>query len=172
MANDDFPTPREPVIEYVELDPVGTADPSSSNPPPPTNSTGGSGQVATGAPAEKGSLGRGRLAAIGGGAAALGLVLGLLIGWFAFDDGGNGNDRHSDRGRMSQQQGPGGGHQDGGGMRGGNMSPGQGGGQMPGGGMMPGGGQMRPDNAIPIEPTTPSTPSTQGSTVPQSLQQG
>ena len=119
---------------------------------------------ATEAPAQDGSMSRGKLAAIGGGAAAIGLVLGLPIGWFAFDDGGSGGGRHEDRGRMSQQQGPGGGHQDGGGMRGG--------GKMPGGGqMMPGqgGGKMMPDNSIPIEPTTPTT---QGSVTPQSLQQG
>ena len=118
------------------------------------------------------SLSRGRLAAIGGGAAAIGLVLGLLIGWFAFDSGGNGGDRHSDRGRMSQQQRPGRDRQDGGQMRGGPMGPGQ-----QSGPMMPGNGgqQMLPgqeNQVVPPMPSAPTTPSTQGTVVPQSFQQG
>lgn len=126
------------------------------------------------------TLGRGRLAAIAGGAAAIGLVLGLLIGWFSFDNGG-GSDRHNDRGRMSQQQGPGGGHQDGGQMKGGRMDGGSMNGGpmgpgMQGGQMMPGNGgqQIQPGQGNQVAPTAPSTtaPSTSGSAVPQSLQQG
>ena len=98
---------------------------------------------------------KGVVAAIAGGAAVVALLLGLLIGWIAFDDDG-GHGGRGDKDRMEQkQQGPGMGNQRGGGQK---------------GGMMPGDGrgQMRPDNAIPIEPTAPTT---QGSVVPQSLQQ-
>lgn len=158
-------------------DPVFMSDTTGTSDIDPTTEQAAVADSATEAPAEKGSLGRGRLAAIGGGAAALGLVLGLLIGWFAFDDGGKGNDRHNDRGRMSQQQGPGRGHQDGGQMGGGQFGGGQmGPGGMQGGQMMPGNGgsQSGPGQGSQVTPSTPapSTPSTQGSTVPQSLQQG
>jgi hypothetical protein len=75
-----------------------------------------------------------------------------------------------------RQQGPARGNQRGGGQKGGmmpgdEMMPGAESGQGGRGRMMPGQGrgQMRPDNAIPIEPTAPTT---QGSVVPQSLQQG
>ena len=158
MPNDEFPEPREPVIEHVELDPVESTDSESANSSSPSNPLKAKSQEVTDAPVGKGSMARGKLAAIGGGAAAIGLVLGLVIGWIAFDDGGNGGGRRDDRGRMSQEQGPGGGRQDGGGMRGGSK-------MMPGDGR----GQMRPDNANPIDPTAPTT---QGSVVPQTLQQG
>jgi len=148
-----------------------------------TDPTANQGETVTDPPAESsgssGSLSKGRLAAIAGGAAAIGLVLGLLIGWFSFDNGGDGGGRHNDRGRMSQQQGPGRGHQDGGPMGddqfGGPMGPGRNGGQMmPGSGgqqIQPGqGNQVVP--SLPSIPANPTTPSTQGTVVPQSLQQG
>jgi hypothetical protein len=113
-----------------------------------------------------GTLSRRRLAAIGGGLGAFGLVLGLFIGWFAFDDGGSGGDRNNGRGRMSQQQGPARDHKEGGPMKRGRLDGGQ---------MMPGDGdqQLPPAGADQGVPTTPSTelPSTSSSVVPQSLQQ-
>jgi len=155
----------------------------------PTPSTGDHGSAATAenpvtpppaATVPSNGSSRGVVAAIAGGTAALGLLIGLLIGWFAFDhDGGKGSPR-GDKDRMSQQGPPMGGMQGGGQQRGGQqggMMPGGGGGQMmPGQGNSggrngqsgPGGqGQMGPGSGA-----TPSTPSTQGGATPQSLQQG
>jgi hypothetical protein len=131
--------------------PVAASEAATPAPPenPPTAQAASSGAS------------KGVVAAIAGSAAVVALLLGLLIGWFAFDvDDGHGG--RGDKDRMEQkQQGPGMGNQRGGGQKGG---------MVPGDEMMPGQGrgQMRPDNAVPIEPTAPTT---QGSVVPQSLQQ-
>ena len=127
-----------------------TAATEAAAPPPPAPAAASSGAS------------KGVVAAIAGGTAVVALLLGLLIGWIAFDDD-DGHGGRGDKDRMEQkQQRPGMGNQRGGGQKGG---------MMPGDEMMPGQGrgQMRPDNAIPIEPTAPTT---QGSVVPQSLQQG
>ncbi len=131
---------------------VAAAEAATPPPPqtPPTAQTASSGAS------------KGVVAAIAGGTAVVALLLGLLIGWIAFDDD-DGHGGRGDKDRMEQkQQRPGMGNQRDGGQKGG---------MMPGDEMMPGQGrgQMRPDNAIPIEPTAPTT---QGSVVPQSLQQG
>ena len=122
---------------------------------------------------------RGVIAAIAGGTAVLGLLIGLLIGWFAFDhDGGKGSSR-GDKDRMSQQGPPMGGMQRGGRQDGGQqggMMPGRGGQMMPGQGNSGGrNGQSGPGGQGQTGPgsgPTPSTPSTQGGATPQSLQQG
>ena len=95
-------------------------------PPPP---------AATTAP----KSGRGKIAAFAGGAAAIGLVIGLGIGWLGFS-----NDHHEGRrgGPAMSQQGRGGQ----GGQNGGSQMPQGRGGNSGGGQMMPGGqGQQMPN---------------------------
>ena len=139
--------------------------------------------VAPAAPATHGN--KGVIAAIAGGTAVIGLLLGLFIGWFAFDNS-DGHGGRGDKDRMSHQYSPGKGGQQRGGQQGGkqggrmmpddDMMPGAGGGQMmPGSGggqMMPGrGGQPGQQGSVPPAPNTaPTTPGTQAT--PQSLQQG
>ena len=117
-------------------------------------------------PAQSGN--KGVIAAIAGGTAVAGLLFGLLIGWIAFDNGGNDGDGRGDKNHMSQHhQSSRKGRQQDGGQPGGRMMPGAGGGQM-----MPGrGGQGGQQGSAPSAPdTAPTTPGTQAT--PQALQQG
>ena len=61
---------------------------------------------------------KGVIAAIAGGTAVVGLIVGLLIGWIAFDNGGHDGGGRGDKDRMSQQQSPGKGGQQRGGPQG------------------------------------------------------
>ena len=105
---------------------------------PPTVETPAATAAPTAAPvaAVPAKSGKGKLAAIAGGAAVIGLIIGLGIGWLGFGD-----DHHDDRRNQPamSQQGPGGrGQQSGGGQTQ----------QGPGGQMMPGGrGQMGPQGS-------------------------
>jgi len=95
--------------------------------------------VAAATPTTAPKSGRGKLAAIAGGAAAIGLVIGLGIGWLGFSD-----DHHEGRrgGPAMSQQGRGGQ----GGQNGGGQMPQGRGGNSGGGQMMPGGqGQQMPN---------------------------
>lgn len=94
--------------------------------------------VAAATPATAPKSGRGKLVAIAGGAAAIGLVIGLGIGWLGFS-----NDHHDGRrgGPAMSQQGRGGG----GGQNGGGQMPQGRGGNSGSRKMMPGGqGQQMP----------------------------
>jgi hypothetical protein len=155
----------EPTTEFET--PATAETPADPSPPPAEDET-----------AAPSSRNRGVIAAIAGGTAVVGLLLGLFIGWFAFDDdGGKGGRGDKDRMSQMQQQRPemGGqkrGDQSGQRGSGGRMMPGDDGGQ--GGQMMPGGrggrmgeGQFQPGDVLP----EPSSPSTQGGVTPQSLQQ-
>jgi hypothetical protein len=147
--------------------PVTAETPAAPSPP-----------LAAAPAAASSSSSKGVIVAIAGGTAVVGLLLGLLIGWFAFDDdGGKGSRGDKDRMSQMQQQRPEMGGQKRSGQSdqrgsGGRMMPGDDGGQ--GGQMMPGGrggrmgeGQFQPGDVLPA----PSSPSTQGSVTPQSLQQ-
>jgi len=106
--------------------------------------------------------GKGKVAVIAGGAAAIGLVIGLGIGWLGFGDGHHG--RRHDQPTMRQQM-PGGRGQVGGDDQ---MPQGRGG-RAGGGQMMPGGrGQQMPNG--PQSQGDQFTPNAPGGTTQQTPQ--
>jgi hypothetical protein len=129
-----------------------TTETQAATPPPPATPS---------SPATASSSGRkGVIAAIAAGTGVAGVLIGLFVGWIAFDHEG-GKDGRGDRDRMGQmqQQRPG---MDGE-RRDGRMMPGG------GEGGRPGRGQVDPGAGTP--PSVPSPPSTQSSVTPQSLEQ-
>ena len=105
--------------------------------------------VAAAAPTTAPKSGRGKLAAIAGGAAAIGLVIGLGIGWLGFSNGHHGGRRGGPA--ISQQEFGGRGQHGGTGQ----MPQGRGGRPSGGAQMMPGGpGQQVPNGPQTQSPTT------------------
>jgi|GEM_PF-6807791 len=136
---------------------------------PPTAETPATPPPAAAPVAAAPKSGRGKLAAIAGGAAAIGLIIGLGIGWLGFSDG---HDEGRRGGPSMSQQMPGGRGQMGGDdqmpqSRGGSHG---GGGHGGGGGrMMPGGpGQQLPDG--PQTQDNQSVPNAKGGTTQQTPQ--
>ena len=133
-------------------------------PEPPTAETPTTPPPAAAPVAAAPKSGRGKLAAIAGGAAAIGLVVGLGIGWLGFSDG---HDEGRRGGPSMSQQMPGGRGQMGGDDQ---MPQSRGGGHGGGGGrMMPGGpGQQMPNG--PQTQDNQSTPNAQGGSTQQTPQ--
>ncbi len=129
---------------------------------PPTAETPATPPPAAAPVAAAPKSGRGKLAAIAGGAAAIGLIIGLGIGWLGF-----GNDHHEGRrgGPSMSQQMPSGRGQ----MGGDDQMPQGRGGRSGGGRMMPGG----PGQQLPNGPQTQdnlSVPNAKGGTTQQTPQ--